>query len=99
MASIDRAKEEIGWLKLLLVLVFTVSVSWTGWMVQNLSWPAIPEHLDLWKTLSLFTEKLGSWELWALAVEMFLLFVMLILGIVIRLKINKLGEIYEHRDR
>lgn len=58
MASIDRAKEEIGWLKLLLVLVFTVSVSWTGWMVQNLSWPAIPEHLDVWKTLSLFTEKL-----------------------------------------
>ena len=98
MASIDRAKEEIGWLKLLLVLVFTVSVSWTGWMVQNLSWPAIPEHLDVWKALSLFTEKLGSWELWALAVEMFLLFVMLILGIAIRLKIDKLGEIHERRD-
>ena len=99
MANVDQAKEEIGWLKLLLVLVFTVTISWTGWMVQNLSWPAVPEDPDLWKTLSLFAEKLGLWELLALAVEMFLLSVMLILGIEIRLKINKLGEIHERRDR
>ena len=68
-------------------------------MVQNLSWPAIPENLDSWKALSLFAEKLGLWEFLALAVEMFLLSVMLILGIEIRLKINTLGEVDEHRDR
>ena len=39
MAILERAKEEIGWLKLLLVLVFTAFVSWTGWMVESLSWP------------------------------------------------------------
>lgn len=95
----DQAKEEIGWLKLLLVLVFTVSVSWTGWMAENLSWPSVPENLDSWKTLRKLGEKLGLWEILALTVEIFLLSAMLALGITIRLKIDKLGEIDGHRNR
>ena len=61
----DYLKEEIGWLKLLLVLVFTVSVSWTGWMVQNLSWPPIPrpwngeESWNPWEMLDVDSQ--GSW--------------------------------------
>ena len=99
MAKLDRAKEEIGWLKLLLVLVFTAFVSWTGWMVENLSWPSIPENLGPWYAFARFAEKLGLLEMLALAVEAFLLLVMLSLGIEIRIKINKLGEVDEHRDR
>ena len=92
----DQVKEEIGWLKLLLVLVFTVSVSWAGWMAENLSWPSVPENPDSWKTLRKLGEKLGLWEILALTVEMFLFSVMLALGIMIRLKIDKLGEIDGH---
>lgn len=98
-AKLERAKEEIGWFKLLLVLVFTVLVSWTGWMVENLSWPSIPEHLGPWEAFRRFAEKLELLEILALAVETFLLLVMLNLGIEIRMKINKLGEVDEHRNR
>jgi len=99
VAILERAKDEIGWLKLLLVLVFTVSVSWTGWIVENLSWPSIPEQLGPWEAFSRFAEKLELLEVLALAVEAFLLLVMLSLGIEIRMRINKLGEVDEHRDR
>lgn len=99
MAILERAKEEIGWLKLLLVLVFTVSVSWTGWIVENLSWPSIPEHLGPWEAFSRFAEKLELLEVPALAVETFLLLVMLSLGIEIQKKINNLGDLDGHRDR
>ena len=99
VARLERAKEEIGWLKLLLVLVFTASVSWTGWMVENLSWPLIPENLGAWEAFRKFAEDLELLEVLALAVEVFLLLVMLSLGIEIRMKINKLGELDEHRDR
>ena len=41
----DYLKEEIGWLKLLLVLLFTSSVSWAGWMVEKFSWPSVPDNV------------------------------------------------------
>ena len=68
-------------------------------MAENLSWPSVPENPDSWKILRKFGEKLRLWEILALTVEMFLLSVMLALGITIRLKIAKLGEINGHRSR
>ena len=35
MAKIDRLKEEIGWLKLVLGLLVAVDASLVGWLAQN----------------------------------------------------------------
>ena len=35
MAKIDRLKEEIGWLKLVLGLLVAIDVSLVGWLAQN----------------------------------------------------------------
>ena len=80
MAELERAKEEIGWLKLLLILVFTASVSWTGWMVEKMQWPSVPDNLGPWEAYLRFCGDLDWLNVVALAVEAFLLLVMLSLG-------------------
>ena len=44
MAQIDRAKEEIGWLKLLVAIFAAIAVSLIAWLFRNYdtaSWPEL----------------------------------------------------------